>query len=414
MDGWQSTENLRMGIRSIGVHKLRSALTMLGVIFGVGAVVSMLAIAGGARQEAVDQIRLLGTNNIRVHHRELSSDAQETAEQKGSSGLSLADAEVVKANLPAEVRLAPLSFVDVPVLGRRGEVTARVVATDSDYGAVTDFRVARGRFLSDLDVSDAKRVVVIGEEVRRDLFPFRHPLGQRIRVGDGWFTVVGVMESKQVREGRATVIQVRNLNRDVYVPITTARGRFPAERGDGALDEIALRVPREEQVGAVAGIARRLIGDAHRGVEDFEIVVPAQLLAQAQSTQRVFNVVMGSIAAISLLVGGIGIMNVMLTSVTERTREIGIRRAVGATRRAILGQFLMETVLISSGGGMVGILLGFVMARGINWFAGWETSLSLLSTVGAFAISALVGIVFGIYPARRAARMDPIAALRFE
>jgi putative ABC transport system permease protein len=222
------------------------------------------------------------------------------------------------------------------------------------------------------------------------------------------------MESKTLREGRATVIQMRNLNRDVYVPMTTANSRFANARRGDAIQEIALRVPRADQVTSVAGITRRLIGGAHRGVDDFEIVVPAELLSQAQTTQRVFNIVMGSIAAISLLVGGIGIMNVMLTSVTERTREIGIRRAVGATRRAILSQFLMETVLISMGGGVVGILLGFGMARGINVFAGWETALSPLSTAGAFGVAALVGIVFGIYPARRAARMDPIAALRFE
>ena len=411
--GWQLSENLRIGLRSIAVHKLRSALTMLGVIFGVGAVVAMLAIAGGARREAVEQIRLLGTNNIRVHHLELSGEAREEAEAKGSGGLSSADAELIEANLPTGVRLAPVRYVDEPVLGRRGEVAARVIATNADYGRVTDFRVAEGRFLSELDLYDAKRVAVIGEEVRKDLFPFRHAIGRKIRVGDGWFTVVGVMESKGLRNGRATVIQVRNLNRDVYVPITTANGRFPNERSD-AIQEIALRVPREDHVTAVAGITRRLLGDAHRGAEDFEIVVPAELLAQAQTTQRVFNIVMGSIAAISLLVGGIGIMNVMLTSVTERTREIGIRRAVGATQRAILTQFLMETVLISSGGGVIGILLGFAMAQGINRFAGWGTALSAVSTLGAFAIAVVVGIVFGIYPARRAARMDPIAALRFE
>jgi putative ABC transport system permease protein len=414
MRGWQLSENLRIGLRSIAVHKLRSALTMLGVIFGVAAVVAMLAIAGGARREAVEQIRLLGTNNIRVRHLELSGEAREAAEQKGSSGLSAEDAAIVEANLPPGVRLAPLRFVDEPVIGRRGEVAARVVATDADYGRVTDFRVAQGRFLSELDLDDAKRVAVIGDEVRRDLFPFRHPIGQRMRVGDGWFTVVGVMESKTLREGRATVIQVRNLNRDVYIPISTANGRFANERSSDAIQEIALRVPQAEQVASVAGIARRLIAGAHRGVADFEIVVPAELLSQAQTTQRVFNIVMGSIAAISLLVGGIGIMNVMLTSVTERTREIGIRRAVGATRRAILAQFLVETVLISAGGGVVGILLGFAMARGINLFAGWETELSLLSTAGAFGVAALVGVVFGIYPARRAANMDPIAALRFE
>jgi putative ABC transport system permease protein len=410
----EQAENARVGLRSIQAHKLRSALTMLGVIFGVAAVVSMLAIAGGARNEAVEQIRLLGTNNIRVSQRILTPKAREEAEKKGSEGLSTADAALVRASLPGLAGLAPLRFVDAPVLLRGREAAARVVATNADYAQVTDFRAAQGRFLSALDVAEAKRVAVIGAGIVPDLFGLQNPMGRRIRIGDDHYTVVGVMEPKHVREGRATVIRVRDINRDIYVPITTAAARFPLARAEGAIDEMAIQVADAERVSAVAAIVGRLVRRAHHDVDDFEVVVPAELLAQAQSTQRVFNVVMGSIAAISLLVGGIGIMNVMLTTVTERTREIGIRRAVGAPRRAILAQFLIETVLISASGGMVGILLGFAMARGINLFAGWETALSPLATASAFGVSALVGVVFGIYPARRAAHMDPIGALRFE
>jgi putative ABC transport system permease protein len=204
------------------------------------------------------------------------------------------------------------------------------------------------------------------------------------------------------------------VNQDVYVPISTAAMRLPDENRVGGVQEIALQVDEPEQVVHTAQIVRRMLTRSHQGVEDFEIVVPAELLAQAQGTQRVFNVVMGSIAAISLLVGGIGIMNVMLTTVTERTKEIGIRRAVGATQRTILTQFLIETVLVSTSGGCLGIVLGSAMAKGIHVFAGWETVISVSGALLAFAISGLVGIVFGLYPARRAARMDPIAALRFE
>jgi putative ABC transport system permease protein len=410
----EHVENARVGLRSIQAHKLRSALTMLGVIFGVAAVVAMLAIAGGARQEAVEQIRLLGTNTIRISQIALSGKAREEAEQKGSQGLSAADAELVRASIPGLTGLAPVRFVDAPVLLRGRESTARVVATNADYAAVTDFRAAQGRFLSSLDVADAKRVAVIGAGVVQELFGPQNPLGRRIRIGDEQFTVVGVMEPRHLREGRTSAIRVRDTNRDVHVPITTATARFPLARAEGAIDELAIQVDSAERVSAVAAIAGRIVRRAHHDVADFEVVVPAELLAQAQSTQRVFNVVMGSIAAISLLVGGIGIMNVMLTTVTERTREIGIRRAVGAPRRAILAQFLIETVLISASGGLVGILLGFGMARGINLFAGWETALSPLATAAAFGISALVGVVFGIYPAQRAARMDPIGALRFD
>jgi putative ABC transport system permease protein len=226
--------------------------------------------------------------------------------------------------------------------------------------------------------------------------------------------VVGVMEPKRLREGRASVIKLRDVNQDVYVPLSTAAARLPAEDGNARLAEIAIQVASAEQVVGTASAVKALLERAHRGVEDFEVVVPAELLAQAQSTQRVFNVVMGSIAAISLLVGGIGIMNVMLTTVTERTREIGIRRAVGATRRAIAAQFLLETVLLSAAGGVVGILLGAGMAQGIHLFAGWATVIPVSAAFVAFAISAAVGVGFGLYPALRAARLDPIAALRFE
>jgi putative ABC transport system permease protein len=283
------------------------------------------------------------------------------------------------------------------------------VATNDEYARVTDFFTKDGRFLSALDVEAGKRVAVIGSEVRDALFNFRNPVGQRIRIGDHWFTVVGVMEPKTIRKGRASVIKLRNVNQDVYVPISTAALRLPDENGGSGVQEIAIQVKEADQVVQTAQIVRRMLTRSHQGVEDFEIVVPAELLAQAQSTQRVFNVVMGSIAAISLLVGGIGIMNVMLTTVTERTREIGIRRAVGATQRTILTQFLIETMLVSTAGGCVGIILGSVMAKGINLFAGWQTAISISGALLAFAISGLVGIVFGLYPARRAARMDPIA-----
>jgi putative ABC transport system permease protein len=404
---------VRVGVRSLLAHKLRSALTTLGIVFGVAGLVAMMSIAEGARRESMEQIRLLGTNNVRVNQVELTGELREEADLKGSDGLSERDVELLRAALPNLLGAAPVRFVEEPVFAKNREATGRVVATNADYGRITDFHAERGRFLSALDVREGKRVAVIGSSVKRELFGYRNPIGQRIRIADTWFRVVGLMEEKRIREGRTSLIQLRDINTDIYVPITTADARFPSERGSG-IHEIVIQVEDAREVVATSRIVDRVLRRAHHGVEDYEIVVPAQLLRQAQATQRVFNVVMGSIAAISLLVGGIGIMNIMLTTVTERTREIGVRRALGATRRAVLQQFLVETVLMSATGGVVGILLGAAMARSISLLAGWQTVLSPESAVVAFAISGCVGVAFGLYPARRAASMSPMAALRAE
>jgi len=407
-------ESLRIGVRSILANRLRSLLTMLGMIFGVAAVVSMVSIAEGARHEAAEQLRLLGTNNIRVHRRELGPEARAQAEQRGVEGLVTEDAERLADTFSNLRGVAPVRFVDTPVLRGSREAGARVVATNDAYASITDFRAVDGRFLAPLDLSAGKRVAVLGATIRHELFGSGNPVGHRIRVGGQWFTVVGVMEAKEVREGRTSVIKVRDVNRDVYVPITTANARLPDDTGLDGIHEIALQVETAAQVEPTARAVAHVLDRYHQGIEDFELVVPAELLAQAQRTQRVFNIVMGSIAAISLLVGGIGIMNVMLTTVTERTREIGIRRAIGATRRTILAQFLIETVLVSTAGGCLGIVAGAVMAQGIHRFAGWKTVVSPEGMILAFGISAAVGVIFGLVPARRAARMEPVQALRFE
>jgi len=409
----RQAEHVRVGLRSLLAHKLRSALTILGIVFGVAGLVAMMSIAEGARRESIEQIRLLGTNNVRVNHVELTGELREEADLKGSDGLSERDVQLLTAALPNLVGTAPVRFVEEPVFAKNREATGRVVATNADYGRITDFHAERGRFLSPLDQREGKRVAVIGASVRNELFGYRNPLGQRIRIGDSWFRVVGLMEPKTIREGRTSMIQMRDINTDIYIPITTASARFPSETGTG-IHEIVIQVEDATQVMATSRIVDRVLRRSHQQVSDYEIVVPAQLLEQAQATQRVFNVVMGSIAAISLLVGGIGIMNIMLTTVTERTREIGVRRALGATRRAVLQQFLVETVLMSATGGVVGILLGAVMARGISLMAGWQTILSVESALAAFTVSACVGIAFGLYPARRAATMSPMAALRAE
>ncbi len=410
----QYSESLRIGIKSILVHKLRSLLTTLGVIFGVAAVISMLSIGEGAKRAAIEQIKLLGTNNIRINHVKLTGEQAEAAEKKLSQGLTYYDGQLIRANLPNVRGVTPLRFVEIETMFGNKESTGRVIGTDESYVEVTNFHPSEGRFISGVDVLEAKRVCAIGAEVRIELFGYRNPIGRRIKIGDTWFMVVGVMESKTVKEGKTSVIKLRNINKDIYIPITTALKRFTDEERPNFVEEIAIQVENENQVVPTSEIVKRLLDRTHDGVKDYEIIIPAELIAQSQKTQRVFNIVMGSIAAISLLVGGIGIMNIMLASVTERTKEIGTRRALGATEQDIMGQFLNETVMISVTGGVIGIILGAIMAKSINLFAGWDTVISLYSVVISFGISALVGIIFGLYPARQAAKMDPIAALRFE
>jgi putative ABC transport system permease protein len=410
----QYSESLRSGIKSILVHKLRSLLTTLGVIFGVAAVVSMLSIGEGAKREAIEQIKLLGTNNIRINHLKLTGEQAEAAEKKVSKGLTYHDGRLIRANLSDLKGVAPLRFVEAGVMLGNKESTGRVIGTNEAYEWVTNFHPGEGRFISPMDVREAKRTCVIGSEIRQELFGYRNPVGRRIKIGNTWFTVVGVMESKTIKDGKASVIKLRNINKDIYIPITAALKRFTDDDRPNFVEEIAIQVANEDLVVPISETVKRLLNRTHNGVNDYEIIIPAELLAQSQKTQRVFNIVMGSIAAISLLVGGIGIMNIMLASVTERTKEIGTRRALGATERHIMGQFLNETVLISATGGLIGIVLGAVMAKGINLYAGWGTVISFYSVTVSFGISALVGIVFGLYPARKAAKMNPIAALRFE
>jgi putative ABC transport system permease protein len=403
-----------MGFRGLFLRKLRSLLSTLGIVFGVAAVISMLSIGEGARREAIEQIKLLGTNNIRVKQVLLRGERGEEAERRLSSGVSYGDAMLIRERVPGLLGVAPLKFLGAEIRfeGRQG--IAQVIGTTPEHEGVTNFRVARGRYITEFDLVDAKRVCVLGAEVKQELFGYRDAIGASIRIGDGWFAVVGVMESKTIQKRRATAVKIRNLNRDVYIPITTALGRFSATGSPPGVQEIAIRVIRAEGVAPAARAIRRILGRVHKGVKDYEVMVPEELLAQAQRTQRIFNLVMGSIAGISLLVGGIGVMNIMLANISERTREIGIRRAVGATKTDIVGQFLVETVFICLAGGVIGILLGFGMANVVTLYAGWQTGFSMASVLIAFGTSASVGLIFGLFPARRAAQLNPVQALRFE
>ena len=400
-------------------HKLRTILTMLGIIFGVAAVIAMLSIGEGAKQESLEQIRQMGISNIIVQHWDKSEEGEGAEEvdsdQNRSRGLSWDDAQSIAKIVPMAEYVSPQRELQIKVQAVGNNFRTMVVGTTPDYLTVLNAVMASGVFFSEDDMLEARRVCVLGSDAKRALFFFDDPLGKRVKIRNQWFTVIGVLEDKGAAGGKiGGVLEVRNTDEDIYVPLFTILRRFHWEPGQAELTQITVKIGDPDQLSEGARIIRSIINRRHRGVEDFKIAIPEELMRQSQKTQAIFNVVMGCIAGISLLVGGIGIMNILLASVLERTREIGIRRALGARRRDILSQFLVESLLVSLFGGVIGVLLGYSTPKIITLYAGWRTIVQLWTIALAFGVSAAVGIGFGIYPARQAARLNPIDALRYE
>ena len=395
---------LRLGLRGLLLHKLRSTLSILGVVFGVAAVVAMSSVGEGARREALEQLGALGMDSVTLRARR--------PVPAGSYGaLRLRDADSLAQVVPHVVATAPVREADLTAEagGRRADAVA--VGTTPEYVQAARLAIADGRFLAPLDLRDQKRVAVLGASVASALFPFGPARGERILLGGDWFEVVGVLQGRASARGRATAIRTRDVNRAVFVPLPALdRGSDP--RRDG-VDEIVLRVDDPRHVTSAAEVAKSMVERASPGAA-FDVVVPREILRARERTQRIFNVVTGAIAAISLLVGGIGIMNIMLASVAERTREVGIRRALGATQRDVAAQFLTESSLLTAAGGVLGGLLGMAGAGLIQRLAGWPTALSPVMLFLALLTALAVGVGFGSYPAWLAARLAPMDALRHE
>ena len=419
---------VRLGTKSLWLHRLRSLLTVLGIVFGVCSVIAMLAIGEGASYQAQENIKSLGSQNIIL--KSIKPPEEQKVTDKGSQsyvmqyGVTYKDVQNIRATIPGVTIVMPARIIRDYAWRISRRVDCELVGTVPWYPDMRNHRVAQGRFFTDADMDGKANVCVLGAEMVSALFPLESPLGQDVRVGGNYYRVIGIMEPRgadvKSEEKQDTS---KTTGKYLYVPLETVKlrygeilmrrrtGSFEAERIQ--LHEVTVKVHSLEEVASVAEAIKQTLEHNHKK-KDYDIVVPLELLKRAEDTKRIFNIVLGSIAAISLLVGGIGIMNIMLASVTERTREIGIRRALGARRHDIILQFLVETVLLAGAGGIMGVLLGVAIPFIVTWTAGMPTIITLWSPILAFTISALVGVVFGIYPALRAAQMDPVEALRHE
>lgn len=449
---------IAMGFRSLWLHRLRSFLTMLGVVFGVASVIAMLAVGEGASQVAQEQIRKLGSKNIIIKSVKPPLEQKATAERSRivEYGIKREDALRIKESIPNVEVVVPNRIIRDIVWNSRWRVDGQIIGTVSWYPEMRKLNILEGRYFTEQELNEVKNVCVLSLSSAQRLFPMGGAISQTIRVGLSYYKVIGIIEDEDIGSntqfpqtsgvfiGNRAVIptgenpptQGRSRTSPftasaslvaetckVYIPITCAQkrfgetlirrsaGSFEAERVE--LHEIIVMVDSEQRVEEVAQIVDEILKKYHKQ-KDYDIIVPFELLRQARRTKQIFNLVLGTIAGISLLVGGIGIMNIMLATVTERTREIGIRRALGAKKKDIVIQFLVETVIMSGTGGIFGILLGFVIPKLITYFSSMPTIVQFWSPLVAFGISAGVGIVFGIYPAFRAANMDPVEALRHE
>jgi putative ABC transport system permease protein len=437
-------------------NKLRAGLTSLGILFGVASVIAMLAIGSGAEQAILEEMKLLGANNIVitpiVEQKEGRVDNDPTAKKDSkrfTPGLSYLDADAIRRVVPDVIGTSSEVVVN-SVITREGQHrSGKIVGVDSSYFRIMNLRIDQGSPFAQRHYSGSAPVAIVGQGVKARFFTTENPIGKPIKVGNEWLTVVGVLEDRKLSADIASKLGIRDANMDVYVPLPTMLLRYrnraevtqqemelaaqdansggsnnndstetddqrAEKRNYHQLDKVIVQVDKSSAVTSVADLTRRMLQRRHNDVTDFEITVPELLLQQEQHTKTIFNIVLGAIASISLIVGGIGIMNIMLASILERIKEIGVRRAVGATQKEIGAQFLSEAVMISLAGGIAGILLGVGLATAIERIANIHTIVSPMSVAVAFGVSAAVGVVFGIMPASRAAKQDPIVCLRYE
>src|SRR5580658_6882384 len=413
----QWARDVQLGMQNLLVHGMRSLLTMLGMIFGVAAVVAMLSIGAGARQKVMALIEQMGVHNLIVEAKETIEWQAHSKIRKLSPGLTLQDYRVIHDDLEGIVASTPRKqLTPSKIIPKAQQDIPNVMGVNSTYRQIAGLHLVSGRFFDQGDEDRGAPVCVLGAAAKWSLFGSSNPLGQYIKVNEQWFRVIGVVSPQLSAQGDSSANPSVDVNNNIYIPLQSAFLRLEDSYSDvrDEIDGIYLSLADTADIPESAQVVRAVLDSSHHGANDFSIVVPAELLAEQKRTERLFNTVMVAIASISLLVGGIGIMNIMLASILERTREIGVRRAVGARQMDIVRQFVVEAILISFAGGLLGIFFGFGMSRLIAWLAGWSTIVTASSILLAFIVSITVGLVFGIYPAVKAARLDPVEAIRWE
>jgi putative ABC transport system permease protein len=434
--------NFKMGLEALATNRFRAFLTSLGIIFGVAAVIAMLAIGAGAEREILEQIRLVGSNNLII--KALPPDPAKKQEEKDnkdkpkfSPGLNLKDAENILATVEHAGAISPEIEIKTPFMRDGIRQPGRLIGVSNAYFQMAGVNVGEGKYFSPKQLDNADAVCIIGRQIKATYFSKINPIGQFIKCGNVWLQVVGVLEGGLLSDKNIEKLSIRNYNSDIYTPIKTVLLRYtnrglttpssmkrrPWEDNDDKkkntenyhqIDRLVVNIKESEHMESSVDLISKILNRRHNGVEDVEIVVPELLLKQEQKTKKLFNIVLGVIASISLLVGGIGIMNIMLASVMERVKEIGLRLAIGAQKKDIVWQFIAEAVAISFSGGLAGIVLGIVICFSVEKLAGIQTFITGFSVVLSFGVAITVGLVFGIFPARKAAGANPIESLRYE
>jgi putative ABC transport system permease protein len=407
-------ESIKVAITNLGRHKLRSFLTMLGMIFGVGAVIAMLSIGAGAEQESLKIIENFGIRNIIIQAKDFKTEELRQIRAE-SLGLTQRDVEALDAILKPKPMISAKRVVKTyQVVSEKNRSDSRVLGVSSSYPEIQNLKLVQGSFFFPNDELENSQVCVLGTLAKQKLFGFGEVLNKDVKINDQWFKVIGILADAIVQQQEFEGVKVQNSNNDIYIPITTSIKKFDKEAVENELNEIIIQVAPNADLKEQASTTNNLVSAMHRYVDDFSIVVPEKLLEQNQKTQGIFNIVMGAIAGISLLVGGIGIMNIMLASVLERTSEIGLRRAIGARKADVRMQFIAEALGISLLGGIIGVAVGYGISKAVAVYSGWSTIITGVSVALSFGVSSVIGLVFGIYPAVQAANLDPIECLRYE